>query len=281
MTPDVNTIPTDLIERVDVVTGGNSAVYGSDAIAGVVNFILKDDYEGIQLRGQGGVSKYGDAGSYFISGLWGTNFADGRGNIAVNAEYARQEQYFGAGRPYIASQDAFLVVDSDPAGAPNGSDGNPDRLFFRDIRSASLTNTGVVRFGGTTLATAAARTRWASVYPCVFIFQPDGTLVPATGERVGVTTGSFIGGNSENFRGGTAVPDVAAARPLQRQPARPLRRRRMRSRRSSKRNIRAPTASAPAAPARHSPRARPSAIPFAVLRPAAEPRADSASTTRS
>ncbi len=51
---------------------------------------------------------------YFISGLWGTNFADGRGNIAVNAEYARQQQYFGGGRPYIASQDAFLVVDSDP-----------------------------------------------------------------------------------------------------------------------------------------------------------------------
>ena len=65
---DVNTIPTDLIDRVDVVTGGNSAVYGSDAIAGVVNFVLKEDYDGIQLRGQGGTSRYGDAGSYFISG---------------------------------------------------------------------------------------------------------------------------------------------------------------------------------------------------------------------
>jgi outer membrane receptor protein involved in Fe transport len=123
VTPDVNTIPTDLIERVDVVTGGNSAVYGSDAIAGVVNFILKDDYEGLQLRGQGGVSKYGDAGAYFISGLWGTNFADGRGNVAVNAEYARQDQYFGSGRPFIASQDGFLIVDSDPA--TQTSDGIP------------------------------------------------------------------------------------------------------------------------------------------------------------
>src|SRR5262249_18631594 len=86
VTPDVNTIPTDLVDRVDVVTGGNSAVYGSDAIAGVVNFVLKDHYDGIQLRAQGGQSKYSDYGSYFVSGLVGKNFADGRGNVAVNVE---------------------------------------------------------------------------------------------------------------------------------------------------------------------------------------------------
>jgi len=86
VTPDTNTMPTDLIDRVDVVTGGNSAVYGSDAIAGVVNFVLKQDYDGIQLRGQGGESKYGDAGAFFVSGLAGKNFAGGRGNVAVNVE---------------------------------------------------------------------------------------------------------------------------------------------------------------------------------------------------
>jgi outer membrane receptor protein involved in Fe transport len=202
VSPDVNTIPTDLVERVDVVTGGNSAVYGSDAIAGVVNFILRDDYEGLQVRGQGGISKYGDATNYFVSGLWGTNFADGRGNVAINGEYSHQSQYFGAGRPFIASQDAFLVVDSDPASAANGSDGIPDRLFFRDIRSASLTNTGVVRFGGTQAGNSCGTDPTGGRYPCVFIFQRDGTLVPATGERVAVSPGSFIGGNSENFRGG-------------------------------------------------------------------------------
>src|SRR6478672_6220396 len=66
VSPDVNTIPTDLIERVDVVTGGNSAIYGSDAIAGVVNFVLKRNFQGIQMRAQAGVSQYGDAGSYFV-----------------------------------------------------------------------------------------------------------------------------------------------------------------------------------------------------------------------
>ncbi len=208
VTPDVNTIPTDLIERVDVVTGGNSAVYGSDAIAGVVNFILKDDYEGFQLRGQGGVSKYGDAGSYFVSGLWGMNFAEDRGNVAINAEYARQEQYFGSGRSFLRENDAFIVVDTDAPGSPNGSDGTPDRLFFKDIRNASLTNGGLVRFGGA-LTNGLPQPLGCGTdpiglqYNCAFIFQPDGTLVPVTGDRVGLApTGSLIGGNSESFRGG-------------------------------------------------------------------------------
>src|SRR4029453_9985802 len=98
---DTNTIPTDLIERVDVVTGGNSAIYGSDAIAGVVNFVLKQDYDGIMVRGQGGQSKYGDADAYFISGLFGKNFAGGRGNVAVNLEYARRDQAWGAERSWF------------------------------------------------------------------------------------------------------------------------------------------------------------------------------------
>ena len=81
---DVNTIPSDLIDRVDIVTGGSSAVYGSDAIAGVVNFILKKDFDGARLRAQGGLSKYGDAGSYVVAGMVGKNFADGRGNVVLH-----------------------------------------------------------------------------------------------------------------------------------------------------------------------------------------------------
>jgi outer membrane receptor protein involved in Fe transport len=207
VTPDVNTMPTDLIERVDVVTGGNSAVYGSDAIAGVVNFVLKQDYDGIQLRGQGGQSRYSDAGSYFISGLAGRNFAGGRGNVAVNVEYAKQNQYFGSSRPFLARQDAFLATDSDPADQAStpqleNVDGVPDSVFFRNVRSASLTNTGVFRFGGTTAGNSCGTDPSGGFYPCVFIFNPDGTLMPATGVRVGTSPGSFIGGNSENFRSG-------------------------------------------------------------------------------
>ncbi|MFL6725904.1 MAG: TonB-dependent receptor domain-containing protein [Sphingomicrobium sp.] len=208
---DTNTIPTDLIDRVDVVTGGNSAVYGSDAIAGVVNFVLKQNYNGLQLRGQGGLSKYGDAGSYFVSALGGKNFAGGRGNVAVNVEYAQQDQYFGAERPWEAQQNAFIQVDADLLG-PDG----PDRLFFRDVRSASLTNSGAIRFGGPIQSGSTAGTNsglscgtatngvgTSGTYNCPYTFTPTGQLIPLTGLRVGLgPTGSFIGGNGENFRSG-------------------------------------------------------------------------------
>ena len=84
---DTNTIPTDLIDRVDIVTGGSSAVYGSDAMAGVVNFVLKRDYDGIKLNAQGGVTDKGTRGTYRIAGTFGKNFADGRGNVALSLEY--------------------------------------------------------------------------------------------------------------------------------------------------------------------------------------------------
>jgi len=194
VTPDVNTIPTDLIERVDVVTGANSAVYGSDAIAGVVNFILKDDYEGLQLRGQGGVSKYGDAGAYFISGLWGTNFADGRGNFAVNVEYARQENAWGDDRKFL--RDALTVVDSDPPGSPNGSDGIPDRVLNPDFRSSTFNNVGNIRFD----TGLCGLDPTGAPYLCPYLWESDGTLVAQTGTRVGLgPNGQFIGGNGEGF----------------------------------------------------------------------------------
>jgi outer membrane receptor protein involved in Fe transport len=89
---DTNTIPSDLLERVDVVTGGNSAVYGSDAIAGVVNFILRRDFDGIRIRGQAGISDEGDAGSYFASITVGRNLFDNRLNVAFAGEYAYSDQ---------------------------------------------------------------------------------------------------------------------------------------------------------------------------------------------
>ena len=226
---DVNTIPTDLIDRVDVVTGGNSAVYGSDAISGVVNFVLKQDYDGIQLRGQGGTSKYGDAGSYFISGLVGKNFAGGRGNIAVNVEYARRDQAWGAKRPWFRT--ALTVVDADlrcdgtnastcdPAVGANNSDGIPDRVLNRDFRSASFNNTGLISFGAGSGAffnnfncgvppfgAGVAGNITRTPYACPYAFQPNGDLIPITGQRVGIgPTGQFIGGSGEGFFDGHQI----------------------------------------------------------------------------
>ncbi len=199
---DTNTIPTDLIERVDVVTGGNSAIYGSDAIAGVVNFVLKQDFEGLQIRGQGGISKYGDAGNYYVSALGGMNFADGRGNVALNLEYARQEDFYASQRgKCFRTVCGFQRIDKD-IGVPGGSDGNPDRTFFEDVRFGYFSNGGGTFIGYQFLDGVPGR-RGPGFFVNEFVFQPNGDLVPVTGERIGAPYfGAFIGGNSSNLREG-------------------------------------------------------------------------------
>ena len=195
---DTNTIPTDLIDRVDVVTGGNSAIYGSDAIAGVVNFVLKDHFSGLQIRGQSGISKYGDAASSYVSALGGVNFADGRGNIALNLEFAHQDDFYASDRPYSAQNDGFITTDSDPSGTPNGSDGIPDRTFVRDLRSGTYSN------AGTFLLCCRSGGGFGIAYQ-PYIFQANGNLTPQTGtiQNSLSYTPSYVGGEGNNFRDGT------------------------------------------------------------------------------
>ncbi len=149
---DVNTIPVDLLERVDIVTGGNSAVYGSDAVAGVINFVLKRDYDGIRLRAQGGVSSRGDRGSYFAGLTAGRNFGDGRGNVSVALEYSRQEPLFFRDRDKLtgaySGRCQFQLVDVQGAAGgeigPSASDGIPDNQFLCGIRNAAISDAGTV-----------------------------------------------------------------------------------------------------------------------------------------
>lgn len=97
---DVNLIPTVMIDNVEVITGGASAVYGSDAIAGVVNFKLRRSIEGIEIAGQYGISDEGDAADRKISIAGGTKFADGRGNVMFSAEYAKRDLIYVSERPW-------------------------------------------------------------------------------------------------------------------------------------------------------------------------------------
>jgi outer membrane receptor protein involved in Fe transport len=82
---DVNNIPQFLIERVEIITGGTSAVYGSDAIAGVINFITRKDYEGFGVDAGVSMSSQGDAESRDINLSFGHNFSNGRGNVSFYA----------------------------------------------------------------------------------------------------------------------------------------------------------------------------------------------------
>jgi outer membrane receptor protein involved in Fe transport len=84
---DINTLPQALVERVDVVTGGASAAYGSDALVGVVNFVLDKDFTGLKGSIQGGTSIYGDNRSYKAMLTGGRSFADGRGHIEGSIEH--------------------------------------------------------------------------------------------------------------------------------------------------------------------------------------------------
>jgi iron complex outermembrane receptor protein len=89
---DVNLIPADWVERVEIITGGASAVYGADAVTGVVNFILKKNYQGANLHAQLGTSEHGNFNKGLISLTGGMNFADNRGNIAASVEHTEQDE---------------------------------------------------------------------------------------------------------------------------------------------------------------------------------------------
>lgn len=137
---DINTIPLDLLERVDVLTGGVSAVYGADAVTGVVNFVLKKDFEGVSARAQAGISQYGDAGKRLISVTAGKNFSGGRGNIAANYEYAEESRLESRDRKRLRGSNltGFYRNPADPEFQPGytggASNGIPDRIPTRDIR---------------------------------------------------------------------------------------------------------------------------------------------------
>lgn len=119
-TVDLNTIPAQFIERVDVLTGGSAAVYGSDAVAGVVNIIYKKNYSGVELNGQAGISQEGDDSQRQLNLTLGSNFADDRGNVIAYVGYTKEGAVFSADR-------ARSAVDQFSTGA--GVTGANEDLF--------------------------------------------------------------------------------------------------------------------------------------------------------
>jgi len=140
---DINTIPTDLIDRIDIETGGTSAVYGSDGVSGVVNFIMKRDFSGLSVRGQYSISQRNDAGNAFISATYGKNFADGRGNIAVSYEYNKIDRFSQRERLNWGMTGPSYRFVRNPADHPD--DPNiPDRVPLTDLRWADSSPGGAI-----------------------------------------------------------------------------------------------------------------------------------------
>lgn len=103
---DLGQIAPSLVDHIEVVSVGGAPIYGSDAIAGTVNVLLKKNYDGFEATGSYGLSKYGDGQDYNISLLAGKNFAEGRGNITANFYYDHQDGITGAQRPTTYGSDS-------------------------------------------------------------------------------------------------------------------------------------------------------------------------------
>jgi iron complex outermembrane receptor protein len=189
-TVDLNVIPTQFIKRIDILTGGASSLYGSDAVAGVVNFIYKDDFEGVEANGQYNITERGDTPGYQAQITAGTNFSEDRGNIMVHFGYSKEGQLLSNQRSNtrIDDLDTFSQVTGDPADYGVPAEG----------RFSGLPTQGVFTAGG-----------------CQFTFNPvnnalergfignGGTISPGQATACGVPAGTALparGFNRQAFR---------------------------------------------------------------------------------
>lgn len=142
--PNVGSIPQQLIERVDIVTGGASAVYGSDAVAGVVNFVLNKKFTGVKGELSGGLTNYGDDKNYKIDLSAGFGFGpDDRGHVLFSGEHL-----FNQGVPNSASRDWALTGTLQVAN-PNytAANGQPQQLIVPQSSLGTATAGGLIQSG--------------------------------------------------------------------------------------------------------------------------------------
>lgn len=105
---DINTLPQQLVKRVDVVTGGASAQYGSDAVAGVTNFVLDKTYTGLKINADSGISTYGDGVNYSTSIAGGFGFAHDKGHVLLSGDYAHEDGIYSVTRKWNENGNRIL-----------------------------------------------------------------------------------------------------------------------------------------------------------------------------
>lgn len=150
---DVNTFPQDLVERVEVVTGGASAQYGSDAVGGVVNFILDEKYRGLKVAADTGISTYGDGHNYRVSATLGQSLFGDRLHILANASFFQQSGVDTIDRDW--NDNGYFQINNPAYAVINGvSNGQPQRLVGSGFGPAGYTAGGLIT-GGLTVGGAA------------------------------------------------------------------------------------------------------------------------------
>jgi outer membrane receptor protein involved in Fe transport len=179
MAVDVNSIPSAAIERVEIISGGASSTYGADAVGGVVNFILKKDFQGLELDGQVGITQEADGFEYQLSGIMGTDFDDGRGNISLAMSTSKREPALRRDRDY------FRDVWANP---------NVQGNYFFPIYSG--------------IAQTGANPTYQALLNSMFPNRPAGTNVSATGTLYFLGNLPFtFQNNAAGFSGVTNFPE--------------------------------------------------------------------------
>jgi iron complex outermembrane receptor protein len=157
---DINTIPSAAIERVETITGGASAVYGADAMAGVVNFILKDDFEGVDMDFQSGVTAEGDGAETRFTSLMGVNSDNGASNVMLGIEW------YHRGEVLLRERDFFMNGWFDPGSNAGG--------FIQQPAYSPATSNQPLSTGGLPLQSAVDQiftdptraAQYAGYFPC-------------------------------------------------------------------------------------------------------------------
>jgi outer membrane receptor protein involved in Fe transport len=131
---DTNSIPAAALESVEIITGGASAVYGADALAGVTNFKLRSNFQGIELNARSGITEEGDGAEHSISMLLGSSLADGRGNAMLGVEWSKRQEVLASDRDYWRAGLKDQRTNSTSAGRmnrfqyePGGDAGSPSQ----------------------------------------------------------------------------------------------------------------------------------------------------------
>ncbi len=235
---DVDTIPRLLIENIEIVTGGASSVYGADAVSGVLNFILRKDFEGVEIDANYGMINQDGESNKRISALVGHNFFNDRLNVYLHGEYEKVDEVTSLDIDWLRDAPVRIGVDADPTTAR--FDGVQDARLFTGVRRIDLP-----RWGQTTLVNvpqpsplndpdipyedcfSGTNTAGGFSYsPNCFGVQPGrtywyeggGARLANFGTRVGETGFNRpynIGGDGENpaeFSTGSRVPSSESAR---------------------------------------------------------------------
>jgi iron complex outermembrane receptor protein len=192
--PDMNQIPALMVQRVEVVTGGASAQWGSDAVSGVVNILLRNDFTGFEVTGQGGATQYGDDGNERIGVLFGTPFAGDRGHLVVAIDASNVDEMGDINSRPWGRQDYQLLTNPSPQ-----TNGLPNFLITPNVLPTSSS-------GG--LITGPANFGLKGYY-----FTPGGTPAPF---KYGALAGgqSMIGGQGQSEATGVSLsPGVLRADP--------------------------------------------------------------------